>query len=171
MNTVDCLTHIKSKLHNSFDFKETNIFPYLNVELFAEQKIVSEKYLFTKKFNIYQTQNHELIFVYKPTTPLSTESITYYTDIFKQYISKDIKIPKNHMSTIVTLVIITEEDISPEVIKKTEKVKYHKDFMLTLKGWSDLAIILIDLKKELVYSNKFGQKLINNYKFSNSKKS
>ncbi|MDL2280539.1 hypothetical protein LJC10_01620 [Selenomonadales bacterium OttesenSCG-928-I06] len=165
MNTADYLRHIKRKLQNSFDFRDANNFPYLNLELFAEQKIVSEKYLFTKKLNIYQTKNHEFICIHIPSTSLSAESITSYTDIFKKYISKDLKISENHMSTIVTFVIITEENISPEVIKETEKAKYHKDFMLTLKGWADLAIILVDLKNKLIHSNKFGQKLIKNYNF------
>lgn len=69
------------------------------------------------------------------------------------------------MSSIFTAALISEKEISAEVIRKLEKTKYHRDFWFTLRGWADLAIILIDLSKEK-FTQPFGKKIKKNFVLS-----
>ena len=67
------------------------------------------------------------------------------------------------MSTFLTGVMVSEKGFSQEVIQNAQKFKYSKDFLFTLKGWCDIRLILVDLERNEIITNKKGREVKKNY--------
>ena len=52
-----------------------------------------------------------------------------------------------------------------KIVETASAKKFHKDFWFSLRGWADLAFILVDLKNEKIYSNSFGKRTVRNFGF------
>ena len=70
-----------------------------------------------------------------------------------------------NMSPISTAALISEEEIDLKIVETASAKKFHKDFWFSLRGWADLAFILVDLKNEKIYSNSFGKRTVRNFGF------
>lgn len=159
---------IQEKLTRNFDFLDVEKFPLFKVVLFAEHKQSNEKFFFTKRVSLYSIENDEYIIMCEITKPLSIADIQHYGEQCKNYISKMLQISSNHMASVFTLVLVSSLQIPSEVVVAIKKVKFHKDFMFTLRGWADLALIVVDLEARQVYHNTFGKKMVQNYKWEES---
>jgi len=68
------------------------------------------------------------------------------------------------MSTMLNGVLVTTSGFSKEAIRYGEKFKFSKSFLLGIKGWCDIRLILVDLKEEKLYSNQRGKEVLSAYK-------
>lgn len=60
------------------------------------------------------------------------------------------------MSTTLNVVLITTSGFSEEVVNFAQQFKFSKTFLLGLKVWGNMRLILVDLKKEKLYANQRG---------------
>ena len=72
------------------------------------------------------------------------------------------------MSTILNGILVSTSGFSEEAIRFGEKFKFSKSFLLGIKGWCDIRLILVDLKEEKLYSNKKGTEVLSAYKIKSS---
>lgn len=165
MNAKEYTKFLSRRLVQNFDFMDTTEFRLFAVDLFAVHRLKSEKFFFTKKVNLYRIQNDEYILAKELLKEVSVQEIAYYCDKLTAHLPDMLHVTSEHMSSIVSLVLISESAISSEVKTFVEKKKYHKDFMFTLRGWADFALIVIDLEKEEIYNNKFAKQVIKNYEW------
>ena len=70
------------------------------------------------------------------------------------------------MSSIYALVLICEEGIEEKALADLQKLRQHKDYCFTLKGWSDLALYIVDIPAQRLYCNKAGAKEKALYEFA-----
>jgi len=68
------------------------------------------------------------------------------------------------MSTILNGVLISASGFSEEAVSFAKKFKFSKSFLLGIKGWCDIRLILVDLKEEKLYSNQKGKEVLSAYK-------
>jgi len=68
------------------------------------------------------------------------------------------------MSTILNGVLVVTLGFSEEAINFAKEFKFSKSFLLGIKGWCDIRLILVDLKEEKLYSNQKGKEVLSAYK-------
>ncbi len=68
------------------------------------------------------------------------------------------------MSTTLNGILITVSGFSEEAVNFAQQFKFSKTFLLGLKGWCDMRLILVDLKEEKLYTNQKGKEVVSAYK-------
>lgn len=161
MDAEEYKENLRKGLEGSFDFKAAPecLQPY--ADIWAVYNQVNEKYFLSKKVSLYSMNNDEYVSVVS-VEELSPEFLFRAREVFAGYISS-LKVQEGHMSSLFTLAIISPNEISSGVIDSLSKLKFHKDFCFTFKGWADWALVLIDLKNRKVYSNAKGKASIKNF--------
>lgn len=162
MKTAAFTACLKERLERNFDFYDAEAFQAFPVYLFAKHKRSSEKFFFTKRIQLYRIENFEYIVVTE-TEQLTLQQLEDFFRKTRAAVEAIIKPTSEHMSSIVTLVILTANPIDVKVTACLQKMKYHKDFLFTLRGWADLALVAVSLADSAVYANSMGKKVMQPY--------
>ena len=72
----------------------------------------------------------------------------------------------NTMCAILNGIIVSDSGFSEDAIRFGEKFSFSKSFLLGIKGWHDIRLILVDLKNKKVFSNEKGKEIIMAYKIN-----
>lgn len=162
MDATEYLAMMRGRLTAAFDFKDapSELVPAPSV--WAVHNRSSEKYFLSKSISLYTVNNDEYVGLYDCRNPLSPTDIKTVLDQFKRLVTT-LPTDEKHMSSIFTAAFISEKEISQEVIGAVAGIKFHKDFWFTLRGWADLAVILVDLTNGNIYSNGFGKRMMRNF--------
>ena len=70
------------------------------------------------------------------------------------------------MCAVLNGVMISDSGFSEDAIRFGEKFKFSKSFLLGIKGWHDIRLILVDLNNRKLFSNKKGKEIILAYKIN-----
>jgi len=127
----------------------------------------NERYFGSKKIVLDAVENNEIcLFAY-------LDSITY--NHFKELafhlessLSSLVKPTFEHMSTVITCILITDSITDPDLIQKVEKYHYGKSFLFNLNGWVKIRFVLVDLDRETVFCSREGDKVKKVYGFVNA---
>ncbi|WZL72402.1 hypothetical protein QBE52_15095 [Clostridiaceae bacterium 35-E11] len=158
MNYDKYLEDIEKRLKRNFDLKRDFVHKNMTIDLFAQYLLRNEKYVGSKKINIYAFENHEYCLI-KHFSTLDIQKIQEYTG-YLQSVIDDFVIPhEEHMSSVITGVIVADDNCSQEVIDRVKKFKYHKSFAFGFKGWVDIRLVLVLLDKGEVITNKKGKEV------------
>ncbi len=155
MDSKEYIDRLRTRLSRYYDFKELAF--ALPVELCAELNVSDEGYFLIPALKTYSVSHNEYLYVVLVKEQLSEELLTSYLELLKNSM-KVYKPQENHMSSIFSIVFVCEKPLPQELIHKYVGFKFHKDYMFTLRGWSDLALYLVDMSVEALYHNKAGKK-------------
>ncbi|MGM9582426.1 MAG: hypothetical protein ACI3WU_01735 [Phascolarctobacterium sp.] len=159
---MDGQTYLKlleRRLERYFD-KKALVQGDLQFSLVAELNASDEGYFLVHSIKTYSVQHNEYLFVKHFTNEVTKEELQPYLELLRQRM-QELKTTTEHMSSLFALVIICEQSMDAALVQELEKYKYHKDYCFSLKGWSDLAIYVVDIPKQKVSCNKAGRKTIN----------
>ncbi len=157
------LENIEKKLQGYFDLEKNFLYKEINFELYAKFFTRSERYILTKKAKIFGIESNEHCFV-KNYTELDKEKLQEFIQLLKSACVDFVAPHEEHMSSIVTGVLVLDQSCEKDLINIVEKFKYQKSFALGLKGWADIRIILVFLDKGEVFTNKKGREVKEVYK-------
>ena len=155
MNAQEYLAMLKKRLEHYYDEKGVPAAP--KFILAAEFNAADEGYFVVPNLKTYSVQHNEYLYVQHFTKPLTQAMLEPYLAYTKKQM-QDLKTTTEHMSSLFTLVFICEAGIAAEALPSLVKIKQHKDYCFTLKGWSDLAIQFVDISSQQIYCNKAGSK-------------
>jgi len=133
------------------------------IDLFAEYRVKSEKYFLTKSAVIYSFDNFEYCIAKCFKEGINTQELKEFTEYLVKAVKEIVKPSTEHMSTYLSGIVVSEKSFSKEVIEKAQSFKYSKDFLFTLKGWCDIRLILVDLERNEIITNKKGREVKKNY--------
>ncbi len=128
-----------------------------------------EKYLLTRKANMWSADSYEHILFADPEE-LTVAHLEEYRRAVTEYIEptlvlKGEKLPDpNHMYSYITIAVITEKTLSPEVKKAVRKFKFEKSYMHNIRGYSQGRIAVASMEDENVTLNGAGRTLKKLYK-------
>jgi len=155
----------EQKLSKYFDIKKPYRYKDLNMDLFAQSFIRNEKYFVTKKAIVYAFENNEYNFI-KSYKNLDENQLNSFLDILKNA-TEDFVNPNNqHMSTVINGIIIVNDGFREDLKKIIEKFKFNRSFAFGFKGWSYIRLVVVDLNKGEVITNKRGKEVKKFYKVS-----
>lgn len=157
MNSYEYINILRKKLTNYFDIEENFSINNYILPLVGKSTIRNERYAFSKKFVLDAYENFEYCFVNYKKEEVNKAEILDFINLLKSNIKTLVTPDEEHMSSTINGIYITDTGFNKETIKIAKKFKFRKNFFFGLRGWCDIAIILVDLNKEKVYTNKQGR--------------
>lgn len=112
----------------------------------------------TKSTVIDAIENNEYCFI-KFLENLDKNYLKTYVEFLIGTIDILVNPTKEHMSSIVTGVIVMDRKPNINVIDTIKKFKYNKGFAFGFKGWVDIRLILVAMKDQYIVTNKKGRRL------------
>ncbi len=158
MEYQNYLQLIESRLEQYFDTEREYEYQQNKFDLYAQSKIRSERYFASKKIKVYAMENHEHVFV-KKTATLTESELNHYWNLLLKATEEKVDPHDEHMSTVITGVIVTEMDPDRNIIEQLEKKKYNKSFAFGFKGWVYIRLLAVNIATGSVYFNKRGKEV------------
>jgi len=152
------LQNTEKKLSKYFNVKRAYAYKNLDIDLFAESFIRNEKYFATKKATIYAFENIEYNFI-KSYKYLEENELNSFLKVLEDA-TEDFVNPNNeHMSTVINGILVVENKFMEGLKQNIEKFKFDRSFAFGFKGWTYIRLIVIDLSKGEVITNKRGKEV------------
>ncbi|MDF2547400.1 MAG: hypothetical protein K0R93_2298 [Anaerosolibacter sp.] len=165
MRAEEYLNLLETRLERYFDIEKNIMCRNMEVDIFARSFIRNERYIASKKLAVYAYENNEYCFV-KRYKMISEESLTQFTDFLKNAVNDYITPHGEHMSSVLSGIMIFEEEPGEEIRKQLKAFKFHKSFAFGFKGWVDIRLISVVLARGEVITNKKGKEVQQFYKVS-----
>lgn len=163
MNGQAYLQLLEKRLERYFD-KMDLVQEGLQFSLVAELHASDEGYFLVHSIKTYSVQHHEYLFAKHFHKPVSKEELLPYLELLRSRMEQ-LKTTTEHMSSLFSFLIICEQGMDDTLKQELSKYKFHKDYFFTLKGWSDLAIYVVDIPKQELSFNKAGHKTSSYFEF------
>ena len=126
MEYIQYLKAIEEKLQNSFDIKKNFSIDNLTYDLFAEYHLRNEKYIMVKKAVVYAFENNEYCLI-KYYDEFGTDDYNSFAHALKNSVEPIVQPSKEHMSSVITGVIVAKRIPAPHmkhIKSEVEKFKY-----------------------------------------------
>ena len=136
-------------------------------DIYAYSRIKHQKYIGIKKFKVLEYENYEYCLVKLYADIISKKNIDVLIECLKKSIDILVSPHFEHMSSVITCVIISDKSITECAINRVEKTKIARMFAFGFKGWCDVRIVLVDLKNNKIFCNKKGREIADFYKPEN----
>jgi len=140
----------------------------VKVDIFAKSSTEHSRQVLTKSIKIDQHYTKEYAAVKAEKRFVDKNEIEKFSKYLKPLINELFTPSVDIMSTIINGVLISASGFSEEAVIFAKKFKFSKSFLLCIKGWCDIRLILVDLKGEKLYSNKKGKEVLSAYKIKSS---
>ena len=114
-----------------------------------------ENYLISKKHVLSAVENHEYVYFYL-TEHLDAAALQQQIETTRNDGLGRIKPHKEHMSSMVTLVILADT-IAPEAKALIQKTRFRKNYRLALHGWMEYQIAAMEISTNSFLSNPAGR--------------
>ncbi len=134
------------------------------VDIFAKSSTEHFRQVLTKSIKIDQHYNREYAVVKAEKRFVDKNEVEEFSKYLKSLINEPFTPSIDIMSTIINGVLISASGFSEEAVSFAKKFKFSKSFLLGIKGWCDIRLILVDLKEENLYSNQKGKEVLSAYK-------
>lgn len=164
MNSADYLNRLLLKYSGTFDIYQ----PYsiLGREYPAYGYFFShvEKYVLVRKANMWSADSYEHILFVNPKE-LTEADLEEYRRAVAEYIEPELilkgeKLPEpNHMYSYITIAVITDRALTPQVRKSVRKFKFEKSYMHSIRGYSQARLVVSSMEDERVTLNAAGRTL------------
>ncbi len=158
MEDYGYIDDLAEKLSAYFDIEKDWALGDIRCDLYAKSFIKNEKYFLTKKAKVYSYENHEHCLI-KYFDRLGLEDLDIFLDDLKVVTDRLVIPHREHMSSIVTGVMVVAKEPGADVIEGVKGFKYHKSFAFGFKGWVDIRLILVNPPKSDVITNKKGKEV------------
>ncbi|MBU1036011.1 hypothetical protein KJ974_04880 [bacterium] len=136
----------------------------VKLDIFAQSSTEHFRQVLTKKIKVDQHYTKEYAVVKAEKRFVDKNEVEEFSKFIKSLVNELVVPSVNTMYTIINGVLVSTSGFSEEAINFAEKFKFSKSFLLGLKGWCDIRLILIDLKGQKLYSNKKGEEVLSAYK-------
>lgn len=144
---------------------------YYNITLYDEQLPLrarceyyehNEKYVVSRKANLWQADSEEFIYLYDVPV-LTVELVEKYIAEAREAGMELAHIGKGHMATYITAVFVCDS-CEPEAGKLLKKRSIHKAFRFYLHGWMEVRLAAIDIAAQSLTTNRAGRCMEKNLK-------
>ena len=159
LSREECLQKLLNAYSHHYDIErdvtvEGGSFPAMAIFFLRD-----ENYLITRKHVLNAVENHEYVYFYL-TEHLDAKTLQEQIDLTREDGLGRIRPHKEHMSSMVTLVILADT-IDEEAKKLIKKTRFHKNYRLALHGWMEYQIAAMELSTKSFLSNPAGKKAKN----------
>jgi len=136
----------------------------VKVDIFAKSSTEHFRQVLTKNIKIAKHYTKEYAVVKAEKRFGDKNEVEKFSKFLKSLVNELVNPSVDIMSTIINGVLVSTSGFSEEAVSFVKKFKFSKSFLLGIKGWCDIRLILIDLKGQKLYSNKKGKEVLSAYK-------
>ena len=140
----------------------------VKLSIFAKSSTEHFRQVLTKNIKIDQHYTKEYAMVKALSGLGNKNEVKEFSQFLISSINKLSPPSVDTMSTILNGILISASGFSEEAVNFAKKFKFSKSFLLGIKGWCDIRLILVDLKEEKLFSNKKGKEVLSAYKIKSS---
>lgn len=140
----------------------------VRVDIFARSSTEHFRQVLTKKIKIDQHYTKEYALVKAQKRFVDKNEIDRFSKFIKSLVDEMVNPSVDVMSTILNGVLVSTSGFSEEAVNFVKRFKFSKSFLLGIKGWCDIRLILVDLKEQKLYSNLKGKEVLSAYKIKSS---
>ena len=133
------------------------------LDLYARSHVRSEKFFITKKVTLGAWETNEYCLVEGHSTEIYAPQVQDFTAFLVNAAGELVKPHKEHMSSVVTGILISEQGFDPTAIRIGRRFKHSRSFRFGLRGWYSVCLLLVDLLSGQVYANSKGKEVIKSY--------
>ena len=136
----------------------------VKVDIFAKSSTKHFRQVLTESLKIDQHYTKEYAAVKGEKGFVDKNEVEEFSQFLISSINKLSTPSVDTMSTMLNGVLVATSGFSEEAVNFAKKFKFSKSFLLGIKGWCDIRLILVDLKEEKLYSNQRGKEVLSAYK-------
>lgn len=162
MDSKEYLDMLQQRLARFFDEKPVPCGS--GFDFAAELNAKDEGYFLVPSMKTYSVSHNEYVYLKIMDAGFSAADMEPCLACLKEKM-RSLKTTTEHMSSLFSAVFITGGPLAPEAEEAVHKIKFHKDYAFTLKGWSDLAVFAVSTSERKIICNKAGEKTVQYYKF------
>ena len=140
----------------------------VKVDIFAKSSTEHFRQVLTKNIKIDQHYTKEYAMVKSLSELGNKNEVEKFSKYLKSLINELFTPSIDIMSTVINGVLVSTSGFSEDAVSFVKKFKFSKSFLLGIKGWCDIRLILVDLKEEKLYSNQKGKEVLSAYKIKSS---
>ena len=164
MDPAAYLNVLLAKYAGHFDIYREHEVNGRKYTIYAYFSSLGEKYVLLKKAKLWSIKAYEHAFF------VEEESLTaqMLDDAYREVVGYmepvlvrgGEKYPeKDHMYTYLTFVYLCRKPPDEEVLKKAREFRFDKGYMFSMRGHSEVRIVVVDLDSERVYTNSAARSL------------
>ncbi|MDI6879056.1 MAG: hypothetical protein QMC95_04525 [Desulfitobacteriaceae bacterium] len=153
---------INTRLSEHFNVKKHFYLNEQSIDLFATLEVRNEKYFLSKNVKLWRAENYEYVFV-KSFNDLTKQNLQEFIKYLQNAIAYFVKPHSEHMESLVTGVLIVDQEPDSQLQAQIRSFRYRKNFKLTLQGWAEIRLILVIPSSNKVIANKRGKEVRNFY--------
>lgn len=128
------------------------------IDLFATLEVKNEKYFVSKSIKLWGAENYEYVFI-KSFNDLNEQTLHEFTKYLQDAITHFVKPHSEHMESIITGVLIVDQEPDSQLEAQISSFRYRKNYKLTLEGWAEIRLILVIPSSNKVVANRRGKEV------------
>ncbi|MDO4793842.1 MAG: hypothetical protein Q3993_06630 [Filifactor alocis] len=148
------LQKLEERLSYYYDIEKNISYMKMSFDMYARFFEKNDRYIVSKKAVIYSSEINQHIFV-KHLPTLEMEDLDQLGHIAKMAVMDYVKPKEDHMSSLISMVVLVDSMPSLEVQKKLKKYSYYKSFLFGFHGWVNIGFLLVDINSfDMIYNSK-----------------
>jgi len=163
MKLEEYLETLRRKYEAYFDICPDYSILGRKLDLYARSHVRSEKFFLTKKVTLAAFETNEYCLVEGHSAKVYAPQVKDFTIFLVSAAGELVKPYKEHMSSMVTGILVSEQGFDPEAIHIGTRFKHSRDFWFGLRGWCSVCLLLVDLSSGQVYASPKGKEVIKSY--------
>lgn len=169
MNATDYLDRLLLKYSGTFDIYQPYVILGREYPAYGYFFSHVEKYVLTRKANMWSSDCYEHV-LFETPAELTETLLDEYRTAITEYIEPTLirkgekNPPENHMYSYITIAVIVEKALSPEINKAVRKFKFEKGYMHNIRGYSQARLAVVSIEDEKVITNAMGRTLKKMYR-------
>jgi len=124
----------------------------------------SKKFVLVKEAKLWEANSFEHILFMKEYN-FSKDTLDEAHQLMSDYmdpilIRKGHKYPEaDHMYSFLTIVILTNKDISPDLEKQIKNFKFKKNYLFTIRGYAQGRLVVVNPNEKVFIANRASESL------------
>lgn len=158
MNTAEYLDRLLLRYSGSFDIYQPYVINGKEYPAYGYFFSHIEKYILVREANMWTTKSYEHM-LFMETEECTEEVLAEAEKIITDYmepvlVRKNQELPeKNHMSSYLNVVIISQKALSKSVTRKIRKFRFEKGYRFNFRGFSKGTILCASMEDRKFCSN------------------
>jgi len=157
------LKELRARYQAYFDTSPDYPLQGRTIGLFARCHVRYEKFFLSRKATLGAWETSEYCLVEGHRAALSADQVGDFAAFLVRVVDELVKPHEEHMSSIVSGILVSERGFEPEAIRLGTGFKYERSFWFGLRGWCSVRLLLVDLSSGKVYASRKGKEVMRIY--------
>jgi len=123
----------------------------------------SKKYFLTKKTVLAACETNEYCLIEGHPAEIHAPKVPEFTAFLVNAAGELVKPHKEHLSSVLTGILGSEQGFDPEAIHIGTRFKHSRSFWFGLRGWYSVCLLLVDLSSGQVHASPKGKEVMKSY--------